>query len=147
MSTIRAVIRTLDNRTPAQLYCLVFGLVLIAVGLVGFAVNASFAMGSDMQGGRLLGLFEVNGWHNLVHLLSGLAALAAVRFPAHSRTFAFGFGGVYGAVTILGLAAGGNGLFHLIAMNPADNFLHLAIAAAGLGAGMATQPAGELASI
>lgn len=134
------------SRTPAQLYCLVFGLVLVAVGLVGFAVNASFSMGSGMHGGRLLGLFEVNGWHNLVHIASGLAALAAFRLPRHARSFGFGFGGVYLAVTILGLAAGGNGLFGVIAMSPADNFLHLAIAAAGLAAGLATaRPATSLA--
>ena len=50
----------------------------------------------------------MNGWHNLVHLLSGVAALAVAGSRVYARLFAFGFGGVYVLVTILGLAAGDN---------------------------------------
>ena len=55
--------------------------------------------------------------------------------------YAFGFGGVYVLVTILGLAAGDNStLFNLIVVNTEDNVLHLAIAALGILAGALTPP-------
>jgi hypothetical protein len=128
-----------DARTPAQVYCLVFGAVLILAGIVGFFTNSSFDTGDDAPRGALIGLFDVNGWHNVVHLLSGVAALAVAGSRTNARLFAFGFGGVYVLVTILGLAAGGNStLFGLVAVNTEDNFLHLAIAVAGILAGAAT---------
>jgi hypothetical protein len=127
------------RRTPAQVYCLVFGAVLVVAGVLGFFANSSFDTGDDASRDALLGLFDVNGWHNVVHLISGAAALAVVRSAPAARLFAFGFGGVYVLVTILGLAAGGNStLFNLIAVNTEDNFLHLAIAALGFVAGAAS---------
>jgi Domain of unknown function (DUF4383) len=128
-----------NARTPAQVYCLVFGVVLVIAGIVGFFTNSSFGTGEDAPRDALIGLFDVNGWHNVVHLLSGLAALAVAGSRPNARLFAFGFGGVYVLVTILGLAAGGSStLFGLVAVNTEDNFLHLAIAAAGILAGVAT---------
>jgi hypothetical protein len=126
-------------RTPAQVYCLVFGAVLVLVAIVGFFTNSSFDTGDDAPRDALIGLFDVNGWHNIVHLLSGLAALAVAGSRPSARLFAFGFGGVYVLITILGLAAGDNStLFGLIPVNTEDNFLHLAIAAAGILAGAAS---------
>jgi hypothetical protein len=123
-------------RTPAQVYCLVFGVVLVLAAIVGFFTNSSFETGDDAPRDALIGLFDVNGWHNIVHLLSGLAALAVAGSRPIARLFAFGFGGVYVLITILGLAAGDNStLFGLIPINTEDNFLHLAIAAAGILAG------------
>jgi hypothetical protein len=124
------------RRSLAQHYCLAFGAVLVVVGAAGFAINSSFAMGDHVMGSRFLGLFEVNGWHNLVHLVSGVAALWFSRQAAGARSFSFAIGGVYGIVTILGIAYGGGGLLGMIAMNTADNFLHLGIGAAGVMAGI-----------
>jgi hypothetical protein len=122
---------------------LAFGIVLVAISLLGFLTNASFAAGDDASRDALLGVFDVNGWHNVVHLLSGVAALAVARSRPAARVFAFGFGGVYVLVTILGLASGDNStLFDLIAINTEDNFLHLAIAVLGIAAGAAS-PAEE----
>jgi Domain of unknown function (DUF4383) len=126
-------------RTPAQVYCLVFGVVLVLVAIVGFFTNSSFETGDDAPRDALIGLFDVNGWHNVVHLLSGVVALAVAGSPPSARLFAFGFGGVYVLITILGLAAGDNStLFGLIPINTEDNFLHLGIAAAGILAGAAS---------
>jgi Domain of unknown function (DUF4383) len=118
--------------------------VLVIVGIVGFLYNASFAIGSDAPRDALLGLFDINGWHNVVHLVSGVVGVAASRSPAAARAYAFGFGAVYVLVTIIGFASGdGSTIFGLIPINNADNFLHLGIAAAGLAAGAASpaQPA------
>jgi Domain of unknown function (DUF4383) len=125
-----------DTRTPAQIYSLVFGATLLLVGIVGFIANSSFGSGSNVNGSDLI-IFEVNGWHNLVHIASGLVGLALWRNPATARLFALGFGAVYGLVTLYGFIDG-NDVIGLIPVDTADNLLHLAIAATGIAAGLAS---------
>jgi hypothetical protein len=124
------------DRTPAQLYALLFGAVLLIIGVVGFIADASFGTGSDVNGSDLI-VFEVNGWHNIVHIASGLLGLALWRTPATARLYALGFGAVYLVVTIWGFITGDQVLW-LIPVDTADNLLHLAIAATGLAAGLAS---------
>lgn len=124
-------------RSPAQLYALVFGAVLLVVGVLGFLADAGFGgLGSDVQGNDLV-VFEVNGWHNLVHIASGLLGLALWRSAAGARAFALGFGGVYLAVTVYGFVTG-NHVLGLLPVNGPDNVLHLLIAVAGVAAGLAS---------
>jgi hypothetical protein len=129
------------GRSPAQLFALVFGAVLVAAGILGFFVNTSFAVGSSLDRDTLI-LFEVNGWHNVIHLLSGAIGLAVVGSYAGARAYALGLGAVYVVVTILGFAFQTE-ILTLIPINLEDNILHLLIAIAGIGAGLATpaQPA------
>jgi hypothetical protein len=137
-----------DTRTPAQLYALIFGAVLLLAGVVGFFVDASFApIGPGVDGENLI-VFEVNAWHNIVHILSGALGLAVAGSAPASRAFALGFGAVYLVVTIWGFATGDSVLFGLLPVNAPDNVLHLLIAVAGIGAGVASSPeAGETAGI
>ena len=128
-----------QTRTPAQIYSLVFGATLLLAGIVGFFVNSDFEVGTDIQGDDLI-LFEVNAWHNLVHIASGIAGLALAARAATARLFALGFGSVYLVVTIWGFIAEDNILFGLAPVNAADNLLHLAIALAGIAAGLASDP-------
>jgi hypothetical protein len=131
----RAVRAGDDNRkTPAQWYCLLFGAVLLLVGILGFIVDATFDTGGALDGDKLL-LFEVNGWHNLVHILSGIFLLAMSPRRASARVGAIAFGVVYGLVAIIGLVDG-NDVLGLIPVNPADNVLHILIALAGIAAGL-----------
>jgi Domain of unknown function (DUF4383) len=123
-------------KTPAQLYALLFGVVLLAVGIVGFAADSSFGTGSDVNGSDLI-VFETNGWHNIVHIVSGLIGLALWRTAAGARLYALGFGAVYLVVAIWGFATGDQVLW-LVPVDGADNVLHLAIAATGLLAGLAS---------
>ena len=125
-----------SNRTPAQTYSLVFGATLLLVGIAGFIAESSFDTGSNVNGSDLI-IFEVNGWHNLVHIASGLLGLALWRDPGTARMFALGFGAVYGLVTVWGFVDG-NDVIGLIPVDTADNFLHLAISALGIGAGLAS---------
>jgi Domain of unknown function (DUF4383) len=125
------------DRTPAQLYSLLFGIVLLAVGILGFIADSSFGTGSDVEGSDFI-VFEVNGWHNIVHILSGLLGIALARRRDTARAYALGFGAVYLVVTIWGFITGDQVLW-LIPVDAADNVLHLLIAAAGLVAGLASR--------
>jgi hypothetical protein len=134
------------TRSPAQLYALVFGAVLVAAGILGFFYEASFAVGDETLREReaVLGILDVNGWHNVVHLASGALGLAVAGSYSGARAYAFGLGAVYIVITILGFAYGdGDSIFSLIPINTEDNILHLLIGIAGIGAGLATpaQPA------
>lgn len=102
---------------------MVFGAVFVLIGLLGFVPALT-------PGGNLLGIFEVNTVHNLVHLLSGLAALAASTSARNSRLYFQVFGVVYALVTVLGLIM--DPVLGLIPVNTADNILHLGITAASL---------------
>ncbi len=122
--------------TPAQLYALVFGVTLAAVGILGFIADSSFGSGSDVEGSDFI-IFEVNGWHNLVHIASGALGLALFRSVSGARAYALGFGAVYLAVTIWGFVDGDSVLW-LLPVDTADNWLHLAISLAGIAAGLAS---------
>jgi hypothetical protein len=121
-------------RTPAQWYCLLVGLVLLAVGILGFISASSFDTGNAVQGDSFLG-FEVNGIHNLVHVASGLVLVAASPKRASARVVALAFGVVYGLVAIIGLADGED-VLGLLPVNAADNILHVALAALGIATGL-----------
>ena len=134
------------RKSPAQVYALTFGLALLLVGILGFFYTADFSAGdaTTEPGNRdaVLGLFDVNGWHNVVHILSGLAGLALAGSWFGARLYALGFGTVYLLVAALGFAAGdGESILGLIPVNTADNWLHVAIAVLGILAGLLTPTA------
>jgi hypothetical protein len=130
------------GRTPAQWYCLLAGAALLLAGIFGFISDASFETGNapdgSTDGGRFLG-FEVNGWHNIVHLASGLLLLAAANTRPTARTIAIAFGAVYGLVAVIGLLDGSD-VLGIIPVNGADNLLHIALSALGIVAGLMSKP-------
>ena len=127
------------ERSPAQLYALIFGLVLVAAGILGFFYDSTFESGDDASRDAVLGILDVNGWHNVVHIASGVVGLAVAGSYANARLYALGFGGVYILVAILGFIYGnGDEIFDIIPVNTEDNILHVLIGVAGIGAGMAT---------
>jgi hypothetical protein len=133
----------LDEQPPAQVYALVIGVTLVVAGIVGFFYSASFSTGDSVERDAVLGILDVNGWHNLVHIASGAIGLFLVGSYSGARLYALGLGIVYLIVAALGFIAGdGDEILGLIPVNTEDNLLHLLIAIAGIGAGLAT-PARE----
>jgi hypothetical protein len=125
--------------SPAQVFALVIGTALVVAGILGFFYNASFGTGDGTSRDAVLGVLDVNGWHNLVHIASGGIGLLVIGSYSGARVYALGLGAVYLAVALLGFLAGdGDEIFNLIPVNTEDNVLHLLIGLAGLGAGLAT---------
>ncbi len=125
---------TRGDKTPAQWLAYLGGAVLVLVGLIGFIADSSFNTGNGIDGDKLLGIFEVNGIHNLVHIASGLLLLAVAPKRATARYGVLAFGAVYAIVTLIGLIDGED-VVGLIPVNAADNVLHIALTAAALLAG------------
>jgi hypothetical protein len=131
----------LGEKSPAQVYALVLGVVLVVAGVAGFFWSASFALGTSagVEQDFLLGVLAVNGWHNVVHLLTGAVGLALVGSYAGARLYALTLGLVYLLIALLGFVAASNdALFGLLAINVEDNILHILIGVAGAAAGLAT---------
>ncbi|HEY0630834.1 MAG TPA: DUF4383 domain-containing protein [Thermoleophilaceae bacterium] len=124
-------------RSPAQRYALVIGLSLTAAGIVGFFYSGAFDSPGKVR--DVFGVLGVNGWHNLVHIGTGLAGLALWRSYGGARTYAIGLGIVYTGVAIWGFVIGsGESILGFLPVNSEDNVLHLLIALAGLFAGLSS---------
>jgi hypothetical protein len=123
-------------RSVNQLVGLGFGAVYVLVGVLGFVVSGDHAF-AGAEGGHLLGVFAVNGLHNVVHLLVGAGLVgSAVAGPTVARKVNIVVGAVYLVVGVLGLVVGGTSL-NLLALNAADHGLHFASALLLLGVGVA----------
>jgi len=117
--------------------CLLFGVVFAAVGLLGFVPGVT-------EGEHLLGIFHVNAAHNVVHILSGIAALICGSISTHAARMYFRvFGLIYGLVAVLGFVSGDRPILGIISNNVADTWLHVAIAAVSLLLGFAVREAPE----
>lgn len=128
-----------ETYSPASLYAGLVGAVLLVVGVIGFFYSSSF--GSPGSVDDVFGVFDVNAWHNLVHLASGAVGLVAFASGARaSRLYALAFGAVYIVIAIWGFIIGsGDSILGFIPVNTADNWLHVALGVVGLGAGLASR--------
>ena len=119
--------------SPNRLVAAVFGVVYLLVGLLGFVVTG-FSNFAGTNGDSLLG-FEVNPLHNIVHLLIGALLLGASRAVATAKGANTTVGAVYLLVGVLGLFLLDSSA-NILALNGADNVLHLASAIVLLGVGL-----------
>lgn len=115
---------------PSHVLALVVGAVYTLMGLAGFAVTG-FDQWVGVTGEHLLG-FEVNGLHNVVHLVIGLLGLALSRALSTARSYGWILALGYGLTFLFGLLAVGNPNLNVLSLNGTDNVLHLASALTGL---------------
>lgn len=117
----------MGNKTPAQMFALAFGVVYVAIGLIGFAVTGFDHFASGAQPGEKLLLFAINPLHNVAHF--GVGALLLFGSSKHdtAKSINLMVGVVYLLLAILGVA--GVLVDDLINNNSADTFLHFATAA------------------
>lgn len=126
----------MQGSSPARLYALLVGIALTLAGVTGFFYNASFDTGASVPTDDAFGILTVNGWHNLLHLATGLLGLAAVGFAA--RAYALAVGVAYLVLSIWGFAEVEGGiavLLDVLPVNAEDNVLHLALGITGVAAG------------
>ena len=122
------------GKSVNQLVGTVFGAIYVLVGILGFFVHSDgFA---EKTGGKLLGIFQVNPLHNIAHILIGIALLAAARTFASAKAVNSTVGAVYLLLGVVGLFILDSSA-NILALNGADNALHLASAVVLLGAGLA----------
>jgi hypothetical protein len=94
----------------------VLGGILVVVGVLGFVNNP------------VLGIFEVNALHNIIHIATGAALVyAGMQGGSVMRMIAQVFGVVYALVAVVGFVAPAV-LEGLININAADNVLHVVLA-------------------
>ncbi|MBV9159891.1 MAG: DUF4383 domain-containing protein [Candidatus Kaiserbacteria bacterium] len=106
-----------------------FGIILTVVGILGFIPGVTSA------DGLLLGIFQVDAIHNIIHLATGIVAiLVALGSGAYVNLYFKIFGIVYALVAIVGFVQGST-VLGLIGVNMADNVLHVLIAVIALWAG------------
>jgi hypothetical protein len=109
----------------AKTAALVFGLVFIAVGLLGFVDNPIVGTSDDA-------IFHADQTHNIVHIVSGvLFVLVALAAAGAAKTFLILFGVVYLALGVMGLTSIGSDsmttLLGFLHVNANDNYLHIGL--------------------
>jgi hypothetical protein len=143
----------MEEASPARLYCLLVGAVLVIAGIIGFFYEASFATGDSIRSEDVFGVLSVNGWHNLVHIAIGALLLIAAGSAARGAALFVGL--LYIVLCALGfIATSDNGigfiaendtLFRLVPVNNEDNVLHLILGITGVIAFYASRPMGRAA--
>jgi hypothetical protein len=122
-----------------MLYAGVVGAVLVIAGIIGFFYNAEFTDDKNVHD-AVFGVLDVNGWHNVVHILTGVLGLLAYGAGAYAaRTYAWTLGVVYLLVAAVGFAVGdGDSILSIIPVNTEDNILHMLLGVGGVAAAFAT---------
>lgn len=143
----------MEEPSPARLYCLLVGAVLVVAGIIGFFYEASFASGDSIRSDDVFGILSVNGWHNLVHIAIGAVLLLTAGSAARGAALVVGV--LYIVLCVLGfIATSNNGigfvaendtLLKLVPVNNEDNVLHLILGITGVIAAFATRPVGRAA--
>lgn len=122
----------MKDRSTVQSAALLVGILLFAVGVLGFVPgitthygDLSFA-GHD-SGAKLFGIFQTSILHNVVYLVFGLVGIAMARSWEGARTFLIAGGTIYLVLFVYGLLAHGASGWNFIPVNSADNVLHAAL--------------------
>ena len=134
------------EQTTAQRLTMLFGIVFLAFGVLGFVPGITsnyddlgFA-GTDSDA-ELLGIFQVSILHNIVHAVFGIAGLALARTWESASTYLLGSGVVYAALFLYGIFFGGDdGDANFVPVNDWDTYLlHLILAVGLLGSWAVTR--------
>jgi hypothetical protein len=119
------------------------GVVFVLVGILGFVPGitnhySDLSFAGHGSGAKLLGIFQVSILHNIVHLLFGVAGIAAGRSTASSaRGYLVGGGVIYIVLWIYGLVIDAGSKANFVPVNNADNWLHLLLGLGMIGLGLA----------
>lgn len=128
----------MEQASPARLYATLVGAALVIFGIAGFFYSSSF--GSPGEVDDAFGIFAVNGWSNVFHIVTGALGLLLAGFA--SRQFALWLGTLYVLVAAWGFLLGSGGeILGFLPVSTGDNLLHLIIGSLGLAAAIGTPSA------
>jgi len=125
-------------------FAMIFGVVFLLVGILGFVPGVNHMHHGDPQTerlsvggpghGDLLGLFHVNVLHNGVHLLFGVMGLVMSRTLGAARSYFRIVGVAYLLLAVMGLISAANmwNTFGLVPIHGNDVWLHAILGAAGI---------------
>ncbi len=115
---------------------MVFGIIFVIVGLLGFVPNPIVGMDS---------LFHTDSLHNIVHLVIGLILLYTGTKAGGSAPMALKvIGIIYLLLAILGWIGSGESILGLVEINGADNWLHLVLGVVLVWAGFAGKKSSDM---
>jgi uncharacterized membrane protein len=126
-------------------FALIIGVVYLLVGIAGFIPalgddRTSPDLVVDSHYRDLLGLFPINILHNIVHLLIGLAGIAAYRTYGSARAYSRGLAILYAILAVMGLIPVLETTFDLIPLFSHDIWLHAATALVAAYFGWVARP-------
>lgn len=128
------------GRTDVQNVGMGVGIVLLAVGVLGFipGVTTQYSelrfLGPDSRA-MFLGLFQVSMLLNVVQLAVGATGFAMSRNGMGARNFLMGFGLLYIIFSVYGLIVGVESAANFLSFNTTDNWTYLVLGVAMIGAG------------
>src|SRR5436190_1597304 len=116
-------------------FTLITGIAFLVAAILGFVpalvtYAPSPTSNPFFDHGLLLGVFPVNGLHNLVHAGFGLWAIAVWKNAERSRIFCRSNAIIYGVLAVGGFIPGLNTLWGALPMHAHDIWLHAVIALA-----------------
>jgi hypothetical protein len=125
----------MDAPSPARLYAALVGAALVAFGIVGFFYSSSF--GSPGEVDEVLGVFAVNGWANVLHILTGALGLFVAGYA--SRWYSLWLGAIYVVLAFWGFALGsGEAILGFLPVDTGIDLLRLTLGALGVAAALGT---------
>ena len=125
----------------ARLYALVAGALLALLGVLGFFYDAGFATGTDLSADDVAGIIVVNGWRNVLYLLSGLLALGfAARSPRRTAAALGAFYLVFGIWGLLETDHDIGSILEVLPLTDSDNLFHLVVGGLGTIAALVDGP-------
>src|SRR5690606_7414323 len=115
-----------DQARALRAAALIFGIAFLAVGIAGFVPGLTenvddIEFAGHESAAELLGIFQVSVLHNVVHILFGLAGLAAARRWDWARGYLIGAGIIYLALLVYGLLVDHDADANFVPVNDADN--------------------------
>lgn len=130
----------MQQRSSAQKCALVFGVLLVAIGVAGFFYNGTFTSNEHIHD-DMFGLFAVNGWGNTLHVLLGIWGLAASGSWSGARIFAYAAGLFLVGIAVWGFILGaGQSILSIVPVNTADDVAHLALGILAMLSAVSTSP-------
>ena len=115
------------DKTIGQLGAMLIGVAYLSGGLIGLLYTNGFGGFVDSQGTKLYGIFTINPFHSVFHIVVGIVLLlAAFKGTAGMvEGSLLGIGAIYIVATITGFIYAHIPVIALTSASDADNPLHL----------------------